>query len=313
MGRKSKREGVLYIYTYIHMTESENGSVVSDSLRPHRLYSPWNSPGQNTGVGSLSLLQGIFPTKGSNPGLQHCRRILYQLSYDWFTLLFSRNSHNIVKQLCSAVSLQLCPTLCDPIDGSPPGSPVPGILQARTLEWVAISFSNAGRWKVKVKSLSRVWLFATPWTAAYQAPPSMGFSRQEYWSGVPSPSPVKQLYFNKINLNNFEIKTRCWWECFHEASLLGLQTGPSCCDLPVFLLCVCPDLFFLSEHQSDKITTHPNDFILINYFLKDQIKSHSDKAMAPTPVLLPGESQGQWSLVGCRLWGRTESDTTEVT
>ena len=78
----------------------------------------------------------------------------------------------------AAKSLQSCPTLYDPIDGSPPGSPVPGILQARTLEWVAISFSNAWKWKVKGKSLSRVWLLATPWTAAYQAPPSMGFSRQ---------------------------------------------------------------------------------------------------------------------------------------
>ena len=88
----------------------------------------------------------------------------------------------------AAKSLQSCPTLCDPIDGSPPGSPVPGILQARTPEWVAISFSNAWKWKVKVKSLSRVRLSATPWTAAHQAPPSMGFSRQEYWSGVPLPS-----------------------------------------------------------------------------------------------------------------------------
>ena len=69
------------------------------------------------------------------------------------------------------------PTLCDPIDGSPPGSPVPGILQARTLEWVPISFSNAWKWKVKVKSPSCVQLFATPWTAAYQASPSMGFSQ----------------------------------------------------------------------------------------------------------------------------------------
>ena len=75
----------------------------------------------------------------------------------------------------AAKSLQSCPTLCDPIDGSPPGSPVPGILRARTLEWVAISFSNAWKWKVKVKLLSRVWLLATPWTAAYQAPPSMDF------------------------------------------------------------------------------------------------------------------------------------------
>ena len=90
----------------------------------------------------------------------------------------------------AAKSLQSCPILCDPIDGSQPGSPVPGILQARTLEWVAISFSNAWKWKVKVKSLSHVWLFTTPWAAVHQAPPSMGFSRQEYWSGVPLPSPA---------------------------------------------------------------------------------------------------------------------------
>ena len=89
----------------------------------------------------------------------------------------------------AANSHQSCPTLCNPIDGSPPGSPIPGILQARTLEWVAISFSSRWKWKVKVKSLSRVWLLATPWTAAYQAPPSMAFSRQEYWSRVPLPSP----------------------------------------------------------------------------------------------------------------------------
>ena len=97
----------------------------------------------------------------------------------------------------TAKSLQLCLTLCDPTDGSPPGSPVPGILQARTLEWVAISFSNAWKWKVKGKSLSRVWPSATPWTAAFQAPPSMGFSRQEYWSGVPLPSPYTMLHVPK--------------------------------------------------------------------------------------------------------------------
>ena len=90
----------------------------------------------------------------------------------------------------AAKSLQSCPTLCDPIDSSPSGSPVPGTLQARILEWVAIFFSNAWKWKVKVKSLSRVRPSATPWTAAYQAPLSMGFSRQEYWSGVPLPSPL---------------------------------------------------------------------------------------------------------------------------
>ena len=88
----------------------------------------------------------------------------------------------------AAESLQSCPTLCNPINGSPPGSPIPGTLQARTLEWVAISFSNSWKWKLKVKSLSHVRLVATPWTAAYQAPPSRGFSRQEYWSGLQSNS-----------------------------------------------------------------------------------------------------------------------------
>ena len=97
----------------------------------------------------------------------------------------------------AAKSLQSCPTPCDPIDGSPPGSPVPGILQARTLEWVAISFSNAWKWKVKVKSLSCVRLLATPRTAVYQAPPPMGFSRQEYWSGLPLPSLIEQLKWYK--------------------------------------------------------------------------------------------------------------------
>ena len=97
----------------------------------------------------------------------------------------------------AAKSLQLCPTVCDPIDGSPPGSPVPGILQARTLEWVAISFSNAWKWTVNMKLLSRVGLLVTPWTAAYQAPPSMGFSRQEYWSGMPLPSLILILIILK--------------------------------------------------------------------------------------------------------------------
>ena len=98
-------------------------------------------------------------------------------------------SNTAAAATATAKSLQSCPTLCDPTDGSPPGSPVPGVLQTRTLEWVAISFSNAWKWKMKMKSLSRVRLFMTPWTAADQAPLSMGFSRQEYWSGVPLPSP----------------------------------------------------------------------------------------------------------------------------
>ena len=162
------------------------------------------------------ILQGIFPTQGLNPGFPHFRWVLYHLYHlgspgkvlDSAFLTGPR----MVPCCCKGIevhrrfqdrglfwlsiaaaatkSLQSCPTLRDPIDGSPPGSPVPGILQARTLEWVAISFSNAWKWKVKGKLLSRVRLFATPWTAAYQAPPSMGFSRQEYWSGVPLPSPL---------------------------------------------------------------------------------------------------------------------------
>ena len=106
-------------------------------------------------------------------------------------VLFSTQKEFTKNSICTAAaakSLQSCPTLCDPRDGSPPGPAVPGILQARTLEWVAISSSNAWKRKLKVKLLSCVRLLATPWTAAYQAPPSMGFSRQEYWSGLPLPS-----------------------------------------------------------------------------------------------------------------------------
>ena len=119
----------------------------------------------------------------------------------------------------TAKSLQSCLTLCDSIDGSPPGSPVPGILQARTLEWVAISVSNAWKWKLKRKSLSRVQLLATPWTAAYQAPPSMGFSRQEYWSGVWLPSPTKVT-------NRWKWETSCWmlqerWSLLKHSKVLG--------------------------------------------------------------------------------------------
>ena len=103
-------------------------------------------------------------------------------------------------QNAAAKSLQSCLTLCDPIDGSPPGSSIPGILQTRTLEWVAISFPNARKWKVKVKTLSPLQLFTTPRTAAYQAPPSMGFSRQEYWSGLPLPSlcQIEMLQINSL-------------------------------------------------------------------------------------------------------------------
>jgi len=122
-------------------------------------------------------------------------KVVASSSFSLFLSLFHTHTHYIyiythTHIYTAAKSHQLCPTLCDPIDGSPPGSSVPGIFQARTLEWVAIAFSNAWKWKVKVKSLSCVQLLATQWTAAHQAPPSIGFSRQEYWSGVPLPSLI---------------------------------------------------------------------------------------------------------------------------
>ena len=132
----------------------------------------------------------------SNPAIEPMTSELYAVSYSvstFFTSELSGKPINVYAAAAAAKSLQSCPTLCDPTDGSPPVSAVPGILQARILEWVAISFSNAWKWKVKVKSLSRVWPSATPWTAAFQAPPSMGFSRQEYWSGLPLPSPNQCL------------------------------------------------------------------------------------------------------------------------
>ena len=113
-----------------------------------------------------------------------CSQFIYCWNLAWRIL-------SITVLACAATaakSLQSCLTLCDPIDRLLLGSPIPGILQARTLEWVAISFSNAWKWKVKVKWFSHVRLLVTLWTAAYQAPPSMGFSRQEYQSGVPLPS-----------------------------------------------------------------------------------------------------------------------------
>jgi len=167
-------------------------------VRPHRwqltrLLCPWDSPGKNTGVGCHFLLQ-CMKVKSENEVTQSCPTLSDPMVWSlrgssvhgifqtrvlkWVAIAFSRKA-----AAAAAKSLQLCPTLCDPIDGSPLGSSVPGILQARTLEWVAISFSNAWKSKVKVKLLSRVQVFVTPWTAAYQTPSSMGFSRKEYWSG----------------------------------------------------------------------------------------------------------------------------------
>ena len=187
-------------------------------LQPARLLCPWDLPGKNTRVGCHFLLQGTFPIQVSNPHLlcllhwlfttgppgrpfreiPPLKRVVSLERKAIFSGLSLYLLYHLTTATAAAKLLQSCPTLCYPIDGSPPGSPVPGILQARILEWVAIFFSNAWKWKVKVKSLSHIWLLVTPWTAAYQAPPSMGFSRQEYQSGVPLPSPSLDYMFSQI-------------------------------------------------------------------------------------------------------------------
>ena len=165
----------------------------------------------------------------------------------------------------AAESLQPCPTLGDPIDGSSPSSAVPGILQARTMEWVAISFSNAWKWKVNGKSLSHVRLFATPWTAAYQAPPSMRFSRQEYWSGVPLSSLMyvhRSCHIKILYLGTIMKGWLCWW-------LSGKEST-----------------YQWKKHGFDAWVGK------IPWRRKWQL----------SPVVLPGESHGQRSLAGYNQW-----------
>ena len=180
-----------FTQTYVHR--------VRDAIQPsHPLSSP--SPPAPNPSQHHSLLQWV------NSSHEVAKVLEFQLYHH----CFQRNPW-----FAAAKSPQTCPTLCDPRDSSPPGSPVPGILQARTLEWVAISLSNAWTWKVKVKSLSCVWLLATPWTAAYQAPPSMGSSRQEYWSGV----------YDLLNPFLFY-----WFIIFHS------ETTSKCLSIPSFIL-----------------------------------------------------------------------------
>ena len=136
-----------------------------EALRKHTYLDPDSPEGQ-------LILKDKFTTQSAPDIWRKLQKLVFCPNMDLQCLLRAAAAAVAV-----AKSLQSCPTLCDPIDGSPSGSPVPGILQARTLEWVAISFSDAWKWKVKVKSLSRVRLLVTPWTAAYQAPPSIGFSR----------------------------------------------------------------------------------------------------------------------------------------
>ena len=185
----------------------------------------------------------------------------------------SLNSHPS-SAAAAAKSRQSCPTLCDPINGSPPGSPVPGILQARTLEWVAISFSSAWKWKVKVKSLSRVWLLATPWTVAYLAPPSVGFSRRKYWSGVPLPSlPSSATCYLSVTLSKWLYLSDLWNEGSNTIISDGLLWGlkmviyikdlASCTECILCMLdlssfssywCILPSLFLKSFCSYDSNT-----------------------------------------------------------
>ena len=259
--------------------------------------------------------------------------------------------------------------LCNPIDGSPTGSPVPGILQARTLEWVAISFSNAWKWKVKVKLLNRVRPSATPWTAALQAPPCMGFSRQEYWSRVPfwnnldsNPGILnltlvllnysvninllkytyiflsiwfiyKYIYINKYiklysSVYMYELYSSIRYQ-FSSVSVVsdslrphGLQhTRPSCpsptprtccnpCPLSQLDIVIC-----MATHSSTlawKIpwTEEPGRLqsmvsLRVGHDWATSLSlftfMHWRRKWQPTPVFLPGESQGPGSLVGFRL------------
>ena len=196
----------------------------------------------------------------------------------------------------AAKLLQSCQTLCDPTDGSPPGSPVPGILQARTLEWVAISFSNAWKWKMKVKLISCVRLFKTPWTAAHQAPPSTGFSRQEYWSGVPLLSPVIPQYRVKI-LKSMKTATNIP----HHTNFYKTSTQSR--GLPRWL-------------SGKKIYRYRYRYRYACQCRRCGFDTWVGKIpwrrkWLPTSVFLPGKSHGQSNLVGYSPWGCKESVTTK--
>ena len=171
-----------YIYTYMGFPGGSSGKEPACQCRRHRRcrFNPW--------VRKIPWRRAWQPIPVFLPGKSHGHRSLVSCAPEGHK---ESNTTEMIYYTAAvaAKSLQSCPTLCDPIDSSPPGSAILGILQARTLECIAISFSTAWKWKVKVNPLSRVRLLVTPWTAAHQAPRSMGFSSQEYWSGVPLPSP----------------------------------------------------------------------------------------------------------------------------
>ena len=170
------------VLSLLNVASERRGQVGTCIHNPHVLLH-LSSPSQKVCILDLSKLTTATLTSGVSSYPRS-----HRLSQSYLL-----DSTVVSAVAAAAKSPQSCPTLCDPTDGSPPGSPVPGSLQVRTLEWAAISFSNAWKWKMKVKSLSRVQLLATPWTTAFQALPSRGFSRQESWSGVPLPSPESPL------------------------------------------------------------------------------------------------------------------------
>ena len=188
-------------------------------------FSPRGLPNAGIKLRSPALQADSLPTEPLKKPIEYENLSIYPSVWDFLLLLLLSHFSRV--------------WLCNPIDGSPPGSPVPGILQARTLEWVAISFSNAWKWKVKVKSLSHVRLLVTPRTAAYQAPLSMGFSRQEYWSGVPLPSPRDFLvlsFLEKVSKNwSFQNQLPAMCETSKEVRhflfLASKQVGGSCTSL----------------------------------------------------------------------------------
>ena len=237
---------------------------------------------------------------------------------------------------------QSCPTPSDPMDCSLPGSPIPGILQARTLEWVAISFSNAWKWKVKVKSLSHVRLLATTWTAAYQAPPSMGFSRQEY-------RPLKSIKKKRHHFGNKGPYIQSYGFSSSHVWMLELDhtEGWMPKNWSFWTVCGVGRLLrvpWTARRSNQLIWKESPEYSLegLRLKLKFQYLGHlmqratslektltsgkdwRQKGMTEDEMVgwhhrldghefkqTPGDGEGQGSLVCCSPWGHRESDTTE--
>ena len=277
---------------------------------------------------SIYVISSVFSSSGGA-----ALKISAQYSFRLPAVIFPRPPSNqyiagtAAAAAAAAKSLQSCPILGDPRDGSPPGSPLPGIFQAGTLEWVAIFFSNAWKWKVKVKTLSRVRLLVTPWSAAHQAPPSMGFSRQECWSGVPLPSSIAGTRV----IQRYEMWFICRLffpddaPCFLKfIPSISSQSGSSKLYLDawgirlVFSTFICltmSDWWVLSKwrYEEWRMLTHCGSFFQgLNplYFLSnlialqifDNIHTNNDPGGGHgnpgTPEFLSGESRGQRSRVG---------------